>query len=210
MSLWSSSKVVRDDYEKRILPSLDMRLLSRDGRMRNPDEKPLVVEASPHTEPDTIAKVNIKRPKEDSKPPPQHETVPVRKIQKEEKNKPTQPETTPKGGDVEEETVDVLEKLQKEPPTTNVIDEEKLKEMKREEEIAKAKLALERKKKLADKAAAKAALWAQKEAEKKLKESITFVSQMGPNSRLHGHPFTHHVGPSFALHIPYRYTVWDI
>ncbi|KAF5942463.1 hypothetical protein HYC85_020105 [Camellia sinensis] len=32
----------RDDYERRILASLDNRQLSRDGRMRNPDEKPLV------------------------------------------------------------------------------------------------------------------------------------------------------------------------
>lgn len=46
----------------------------------------------------------------------------------------------------------------------------KLKEMKREEEIAKAKQAMERKKKLAEKAAAKATIKAQKEADKKLKE----------------------------------------
>ncbi|OVA14910.1 hypothetical protein BVC80_8951g9 [Macleaya cordata] len=42
MSLWSSSKAFRDDYMKRILPSLDCRQLSRDGRIRNNDEKPLV------------------------------------------------------------------------------------------------------------------------------------------------------------------------
>ncbi|KAK4804226.1 hypothetical protein SAY86_004043 [Trapa natans] len=48
----------------------------------------------------------------------------------------------------------------------------KLKEMRREEEIAKAKAATEKKKKLAEKNAAKAALRAQKEAEKKLKEII--------------------------------------
>lgn len=48
----------------------------------------------------------------------------------------------------------------------------KLKEMKREEEIAKAKAAMERKKKLAEKNAAKAAIKAQKETEKKLKEII--------------------------------------
>lgn len=50
------------------------------------------------------------------------------------------------------------------------VDAAKQKEMKREEEIAKAKQALERKKKQAEKAAAKAAIRAQKEAEKKLKE----------------------------------------
>ncbi|KAK5793083.1 hypothetical protein PVK06_034219 [Gossypium arboreum] len=56
------------------------------------------------------------------------------------------------------------------------VDAAKQKEMKREEEIAKAKQALERKKKQAEKAATKAAIRAQKEAEKKLKEIIYFFS----------------------------------
>ncbi|KAK8534624.1 hypothetical protein V6N13_081061 [Hibiscus sabdariffa] len=43
MDLWSNKKAVRDDYEKRILSSLDQTQLSRDGRIRNPDAKPLVV-----------------------------------------------------------------------------------------------------------------------------------------------------------------------
>ena len=47
------------------------------------------------------------------------------------------------------------------------LDEATVKEMRKQEEIAKAKLAMERKKKLAEKAAAKAAIRAQKEAEKK-------------------------------------------
>ncbi|KAB2032671.1 hypothetical protein ES319_D05G391600v1 [Gossypium barbadense] len=85
------NKAFRDDYEKRTLPSLDSRLLSRDGRIRNPDEKPLA----------------------------------------------------------------------------------KLKELKREEEIAKAKQAMERKKKLAEKAAAKAARRAQmEEREKRAKKKV--------------------------------------
>ncbi|RVW21917.1 hypothetical protein CK203_101009 [Vitis vinifera] len=71
------------------------------------------------------------------------------------------------------EIIPGLEKHQKGPSLDNEVDAAKLKEMKREEEIAKAKLALERKKKLADKSAAKAAIRAQKEAEKKLKEIIT-------------------------------------
>ncbi|OWM81414.1 hypothetical protein CDL15_Pgr007452 [Punica granatum] len=53
--------------------------------------------------------------------------------------------------------------------------EQKLKEMRREEEITKAKKAMERKKKLAEKNAAKAAIIAHKEAEKKLKET-TFLN----------------------------------
>ncbi|CAF2142715.1 unnamed protein product [Brassica napus] len=49
----------------------------------------------------------------------------------------------------------------------NNLDEATVKEMRKQEEIAKAKLAMEKKKKLAEKAAAKAAIRAQKEAEKK-------------------------------------------
>lgn len=69
--------------------------------------------------------------------------------------------------------------MNKEPP----IDPEKLKEMKREEEIAKAKQALERKKKQAEKAAAKAATRAQKEAEKKLKVIVCIVFEF--NCHMH-------------------------
>ena len=47
------------------------------------------------------------------------------------------------------------------------LDEATVKEMRKKEEIAKAKLAMESKKKLAKKAVAKAAIRAQKEAEKK-------------------------------------------
>ncbi|KAK8300562.1 hypothetical protein V6Z11_D05G394500 [Gossypium hirsutum] len=47
MALWNGNKAFRDDYEKRILPSLDNRLLSLDGRIRNPDEKPLVAPEKP-------------------------------------------------------------------------------------------------------------------------------------------------------------------
>ncbi|KAK4344559.1 hypothetical protein RND71_034735 [Anisodus tanguticus] len=47
MSLWSVDKPFRDDYERRILTWLDIRQLSRDGRMRNCDEKPLVLSEGP-------------------------------------------------------------------------------------------------------------------------------------------------------------------
>ncbi|KAF8409238.1 hypothetical protein HHK36_005312 [Tetracentron sinense] len=100
MSLWSSSKAFRDDYEKRILSSLDGRQLSRDGRMRNPDEKPLVLETPTPTESDTVVKGNVKRKKEDSKPPPQHDIIPTPNVQKE--NIPTEAEPTIKGGDLED------------------------------------------------------------------------------------------------------------
>ncbi|KAL6599282.1 hypothetical protein ACP70R_045776 [Stipagrostis hirtigluma subsp. patula] len=37
MDQWCNSKAFREDYEKRVLSSLHIRQLSRDGRMRNPD-----------------------------------------------------------------------------------------------------------------------------------------------------------------------------
>ncbi|KAL5802875.1 hypothetical protein ACOSQ4_031180 [Xanthoceras sorbifolium] len=173
MTLWSSNKAVRDDYEKRILPSLDARQLSKDGRIRNPDERPLVVvEAPVPSEPETLAKANVKRPKEDSKSSPQQDTLPTQKGQKESTKKAKDSKSAVEHSDIADKEISVSGKPAIEPK----VDEAKLKEMKREEEIAKAKLAMERKKKLAEKAAAKAAIRAQKEAEKKLKEIIyTFL-----------------------------------
>ncbi|ESW05176.1 hypothetical protein PHAVU_011G158400 [Phaseolus vulgaris] len=168
MSLWNSDKSFRDDYEKRLLPSLDMRQLSRDGRMRNPDEKPLLEVPKP-IETGTLAKSSVKQPKGESKPAPQ-ETEPEQTFQKETKKKGKDMKSNVENKvleDADEYEFEMpKETTVKEPP----INQEKLKEMKREEEIAKAKQALERKKKLAEKAAAKAAIRAQKEAEKKLKD----------------------------------------
>ncbi|KAJ1403433.1 putative proton pump-interactor 1-like [Sesbania bispinosa] len=169
MSLWNSDKAFRNDYEKRILQSLDMRQLSRDGRMRNPDEKPLIEEPKP-AETDALSKALPKQPKEEPKPSPQ-ETLPT---QKESKNKGKDLKSKPDNKDLTEKNDEYeFENPHKETPATKEpeIDPATLKAMKREEEIAKAKQALERKKKLAEKAAAKAALRAQKEAEKKLKAS---------------------------------------
>ncbi|XP_040990035.1 proton pump-interactor 1-like [Juglans microcarpa x Juglans regia] len=172
LSLWSSNKAFKEDYEKRILPSLDGRQLSRDGRMRNPDEKPLVVLEEPtFSETQTMAKASVKELKEDSKSTSQV-TLPTQKAQKETKNKATHPKSTLEHNKVEEDReIPGLEELPKNTPAkANEVDAAKLKEMKREQEIAKAKQAIERKKKLVEKAAAKAAIKAQKEAEKKLKE----------------------------------------
>uniref|UniRef100_A0A5B6Z1Q9 Putative proton pump-interactor 1 n=1 Tax=Davidia involucrata TaxID=16924 RepID=A0A5B6Z1Q9_DAVIN len=189
MSQWSNSKAFRDDYERRILPSLDIRQMSKDGRMRNPDEKPLALLVPPTpSETETVAKTNVKRPKEDSISLAQHDSSTIQKVQKEansklqkEANSKSQKEaknkqkgsgTTLDPSDLEdEEKIPGLEKSQKDPPRNeSEVDVAKLKEMRREEEMAKAKQALERKKRLAEKAAAKAAVKAQKEAEKKLKD----------------------------------------
>ncbi|KAJ6298130.1 hypothetical protein OIU76_019295 [Salix suchowensis] len=143
MSLWSHNKAFRDDYKKRILPSLDRRQLSKDGRIRNPGEKPLVMLESPIlSEPEPVQKETTK----------------------------TELKTTIEHSDIVDKEVSGLEILQKNSSAEKEVDEAKLKEMKREEEIAKAKQAMERKKRLAVKAAAKAAARAQKDAEKKLKE----------------------------------------
>ncbi|XP_073109021.1 proton pump-interactor BIP131 [Elaeis guineensis] len=173
MSQWSSNKSFREDYERRILPSLDIRQLSRDGRMRNPDEKPIILEATPPTESETMTplKANAKRAKEAVKSAARPDAASTQKAHNEKIIEPIQVEPRGKVGDLEDiKDNDGTEKSQKELSKSYEIDAAKLKEMKREEEIAKAKLAMERKKKLAEKAAARAAARAHKEAEKKLKE----------------------------------------
>nr|GLL31136.1 Proton pump interactor 1 isoform 3 [Ipomoea trifida] len=79
---WSSNKSFRDDYEKRILQSLDMRHLSKDGRMRNPDEEPLVLPGTPNVPAlEVVVKTTQKASKEDSAPPPQPDAS-LRKLRK--------------------------------------------------------------------------------------------------------------------------------
>ncbi|KAH0707122.1 hypothetical protein KY289_012198 [Solanum tuberosum] len=191
ISLWNG-KPFRDDYERRILASLDIRQLSRDGRMRNPDEKRLVLpQVQTVSQPEIVEKTTVKPSKEES--------VPSQKVNKEKNTKKTKDASSnvtdtkekntkkPKDAsnkvtetnyifDVEEE-IHGLEKQPKDvKPKHKESDEAKLKEMKREEEIVKNRQAMERKKKLKEKAAAKAAIKAQKEAEKrKLKEIILII-----------------------------------
>ncbi|TYI32196.1 hypothetical protein ES332_A04G042700v1 [Gossypium tomentosum] len=166
MALWNGNKAFRDDYEKRILPSLDSRLLSRDGRIRNPDEKPLVApEKSVDSETETILRPSVRQPKEEAKSGPEPDAKLAKKAPKDAKTIAVESNPLSDISVVAEEIL-VSRKLQK----NKEVDAAKLKELKREEEIAKAKQAMERKKKLAEKAAAKAARRAQMEAEKKLKE----------------------------------------
>lgn len=169
MSNWNSSKGFRDDYQKRILTSLDVRQLSRDGRMRNPDEKPLVAAEPPRRETVVVPKATPKVEKEDPKVTPIVENLHAQKVQKESKKKSTDSKPALEQL-IEEEDVFVVEKPKQDVSKENGIDEAKLKEMKKEEEREKQRQALERKKKLQEKAAAKASLRAQREAEKKQKE----------------------------------------
>lgn len=173
IALWSSNKAFRADYESRILQSLDMRQFSKDGRIRNFDEKPLVQVETPTPVPSEKEVVKMK-------PPPKEEIViPVQgDSSSEQKNAKPKTAKNNKEGNKKHEILDEeyepeyfsSDKLQKK----DEFDEIKMKELKREEEIAKRQQAEERKKKQAEKAAAKAAIKAQKEAEKKLKEFIYF------------------------------------
>uniref|UniRef100_A0A3Q7J4D1 Uncharacterized protein n=1 Tax=Solanum lycopersicum TaxID=4081 RepID=A0A3Q7J4D1_SOLLC len=152
ISLWSG-KPFRDDYERRILASLDIRQLSRDGRMRNPDEKRLVLpQAQTVAQPEIVEKTTVKPSKEESEP--------AQKVNKEKNTKKTKDASSnvtdtkekntkkPKDAsskvtetnyifDIEEE-IHGLEKQPKDvKPKNKETDEAKLKEMKREEEIVK-------------------------------------------------------------------------
>ncbi|KAE8702276.1 Proton pump interactor 1 isoform 2 [Hibiscus syriacus] len=153
------------------------RQLSRDGRIRNPDEKPLVVQEAPvASAPETIPKPSVRQPKEEAKPSEPDTKLP-KKSKKISETKVIESKSPPENGVVEEKEISGSGNLQKVAEKTSAdkeIDAAKLKEMKREEEIAKAKQAMERKKKKAEEKAAKAAIRAQKEAEKKLKEIISF------------------------------------
>ncbi|GFQ01066.1 proton pump-interactor 1 [Phtheirospermum japonicum] len=61
MALWNSNKAFRDDYEKRVLSSLDMRQLSKDGRLRNPNKKPLIQTEAPTITTSTTTEVVVKK-----------------------------------------------------------------------------------------------------------------------------------------------------
>ncbi|RID78941.1 hypothetical protein BRARA_A01720 [Brassica rapa] len=162
VSLWCSKKNFREDYEKRILASLDARQLSRDGRMRNPEEKALVTPEAP-----PVAKVK-QQPEEEPVSAPESDAAHV--AQKTEKAKNALKVKNAVVVDDEDELYG-LGKPQKE--EEKKIDEATMREMRKQEEIAKAKLAMERKKKQAEKAAAKAAKRAQMEADKREKKAIT-------------------------------------
>uniref|UniRef100_A0A803N250 Proton pump-interactor 1 n=2 Tax=Chenopodium quinoa TaxID=63459 RepID=A0A803N250_CHEQI len=181
MSQWNSSKTFRADYEKKLLTSLDRRQLSRDGRIRNFDEKPLVRAESPKpSETAVVSKPSSKPQKEVPKATLKEEKLPEEKAQKDLK-KGSKDLKTASERDLEED-VFVVEKPKKDVSNVTAIDAEKLKEMKKEEEKEKQRQAFERKKKMQDKAAAKAALRIQKEAEKKQKEREKKLRKKGAST----------------------------
>ncbi|KAJ4797876.1 proton pump-interactor [Rhynchospora pubera] len=156
MGQWAK-KAFRADYEKRILSSLDQRYLSRDGRIRNPDEKPI------------IAPEPAKAAEPEPTPVPTPLPKPTPSKHSKEKEATAKAEEVKAKGMTNSEVETGKGEKEKEKEKEKV-DLEKLKKLKREEEIAKNKMALERKKKLAEKKLAKAEAKALKEAEEKLKK----------------------------------------
>lgn len=168
MLQWSSSKAFRDDYCRRILSSLDNRQLTRDGRMRNPGEKP-IIELARATEPDTVStKPIVKQARDEAIPPAKH-VDPVMKNPKEEGVKPAEDKEEKASSEEQNGSSDDYVNTTK-VPKVEEIDPVQLKALKVAEEKAKSLQAQERKKKQAEKAAAKAAAKAVREEEKKQKE----------------------------------------
>lgn len=172
MSQWKCSKIFREEYEKKNLSSLLNRQLSKDGRMRNPEEKPPVPDEGADVD-SSIARETLKKETMHPKTPrnvpgvPEHNSSDHRQAVGLVKDMNSTQPTNIRESEIVSAT-DVSPKSNS--ATNNEAETMHLKEKKREEEIAKAKLAQERKKRQAEKAQAKAEAKAQKEAEKKIKE----------------------------------------
>ncbi|KAJ0264129.1 hypothetical protein HA466_0025360 [Hirschfeldia incana] len=167
MTHWNNDKAYRDDYVRRISHSLCERQLSRDGRTRDPEceEAQVVLEKLIKTRNEGIA-VHKMNKEDSSSNSSQDGDVITNKQRKEGRKKAMEFNRS----SAEESDVIDLEFPVYENPKKEEVDEETLKERKREEQLEKARSAMERKRKLQEKTVAKAAIRAQKEAEKKLKE----------------------------------------
>ncbi|KAL0676251.1 hypothetical protein Bca4012_004232 [Brassica carinata] len=168
MTSWNNDKAYRDDYVKRISPSLYERQLSLDGRIRDQEgEVPVVQEkqALGKNREEGVVVMHKRNREESSSNSSQDENVVTTKQKKEVRKTVID---FNRSSDEESVVIDlefpVYENPKKE---AKEVDEETLKERKREEQLEKARLAMERKKKLQEKAAAKAAL---RECEKKAKK----------------------------------------
>ncbi|KAE8713641.1 Proton pump interactor 1 isoform 2 [Hibiscus syriacus] len=130
MALWNGKKAFRDDYEKRILPSLDSRLLSRDGRIRNPDEKPLVAPEKPvQSEKDTILRPSVRQQKEETKSGPQPDSKHPKKVSKDGETKIMEIKSSLEYSGVAEE-ISGSGKFQKDTSADKEVDEEEEREKK--------------------------------------------------------------------------------
>ncbi|EOA33180.1 hypothetical protein CARUB_v100133261mg [Capsella rubella] len=166
MTHWNNDKAFRDDYVKRISLSLGERELNRDGRTKDPAVL-VVREKQVLSKTIVVGEKVHKANKEDSNSNSSQDGNVTTDKRKKEMKKIDSNRSSAEERDVIDLEFPVYEKPKKE---EEEVDEETLKERKREEQLEKARLAMERKRKLQEKAAAKAAIRAQKEAEKKLKE----------------------------------------
>lgn len=125
LSQWNTSKVFRDDYERRILNSLNYRQLSRDGRMRNSDEKPIITATSQQAKVETPS--NIVNPKQNATasitPPVSKEVVPDNITKTKESKKPTKSADKENAKSIEVEEIG----LSLDAPKPEPVDPEKLK-----------------------------------------------------------------------------------
>ncbi|KAF3587875.1 hypothetical protein F2Q69_00031546 [Brassica cretica] len=166
MARWNNDKAYREDYVKRISHSLFERQLSRDGRIRDPEsEAQAVREKLVKTRKEGMAVHKMNR--EDSSSNSSQDGNVITEKQKKEVRKKAMDFN--RSSAEESDVIDLEFPVYENPKKEGEVDEETLKEKKREEQLEKAQLAMERKRKLQEKATAKAAIRAQKEAEKKLK-----------------------------------------
>ncbi|VAI31739.1 unnamed protein product [Triticum turgidum subsp. durum] len=132
MTQWCGSKTFREDYEKRILTSLNGRQLTRDGRMRNPDEKPIFIEtqqpAAPVQQEPIPSKAPLKQAKEAAAPQVAPKEEPLAKAS-------AKSAKVKAAVDADDDAYEA--EPPKEKPKPKEVDVAKLKEIKRQEEIEK-------------------------------------------------------------------------
>ncbi|GMJ05101.1 hypothetical protein HRI_004179300 [Hibiscus trionum] len=194
MDLWNNNDEFRKEYIRCNVRSTLRRFRTFDGRALGPDEEPPVIPqvvngrvakdhtvsnstleeqtrektapANAETAKDKPAAKPVEQKKQTSKPEKSTKPVPPASSSATDSSRDTTEaeEEKPKITKEEQERLRKAEELRKEEEAA------KLREQHRLEEIAKAKEALERKRRNAEKAQARAALRAQKEAEQKEKE----------------------------------------
>ncbi|ESQ48441.1 hypothetical protein EUTSA_v10020348mg [Eutrema salsugineum] len=169
MTHWNHDKAFRDDYVKRISHSLYERKMSRDGRIRDPEVQVVREKQAPvKTRKDGVAVHKTNREDSSSNSSLNGDANTDNRKKDVRKKAIDFNRSSAEESDVTDLEFPVYENPRKK--EEEEVDEETLKERKREEQLEKARLAMERKRKLQEKAAAKAAIRAQKEAEKKLKD----------------------------------------
>ncbi|KAJ4702371.1 Proton pump-interactor 1 [Melia azedarach] len=196
LELWNSNDEFRKEYVNSNVRSTLRRLKTLDGRSLGPDEEPPVIHSFLN---DRVAKDNsvwqnsiLKSEKTGQEVPEKPEKVNAKPIpevgepksQITKSKRPAKPSRSVNGSVTVSGRDEIEEVIEEEPKRTKEEEElarkaeelrkeeeaAKLKEQRRLEEKAKAKEALERKKRIAEKAQARAAIRAQKEAEQKEKE----------------------------------------